>query len=57
MKKKKRERELVRENQKFSERKQFAQGHLTSQCQNWELNIVKGNGCFYSESLRRAPSS
>lgn len=44
-------------NQKFCERKQFAQGHLTSQCQSWELNVLKGNGCFYSESLRRAPSS
>lgn len=49
--------ELVRENQKFCEGKQFAQGHLTSQCQSRELNTVKGNGCFYSESLRRAPSS
>lgn len=50
-------REFVRENQKFCERKQFAQGHLTSQYQSKELNTLKINECFYSESLIRAPSS
>ena len=50
-------REFVRENQKFCERKQFAQGHLTSQCQSRELNTLKRNECFYSEFLIKAPSS
>lgn len=50
-------REFVRENQKFCERKKFAQGHLTSQCQSRELNTLKRNECFYSESLIKAPSS
>lgn len=51
------EREFVRENQKFCERKQFAQGQSASQRQSRELNILKRNECFCSESLIKAPAS
>lgn len=50
-------RELVWENQKFCERKQFAQGHVTSQCQSKELNTLKKMNVSVSSLFIRAPSS